>query len=212
MYSIIRQNWQAILNRIRQTEEIDKYESLIQTVKRPPWPGDFQGEYEEFWVIRGVSTSFKASYFDKLLQAVLVQPPNLTQLCAELLRVSTRKKTGGQPIPTLQFSYPTKLCHTVDRRLPIYDAHVRRFYLFKVPSNDLPQQERIQEYLAFYDFLKNEYARVLCGNLLKPAIDGFRRKFNAPQHTDVKIIDWLIWAFIDWADKGALLNGQIRYV
>jgi hypothetical protein len=111
----------------------------------------------------------------------------------------------------LQFSYPTKLCHMVSPKLPIYDSRVARFYLFQEPSTHWPLPTRITAYVAFHDFLRNEYARILSGNLLKPAIDGFRQRFNPKQHTDEKIIDWLIWAFIDWVDSGALLNGQVVY-
>jgi hypothetical protein len=67
-------------------------------------------------------------------------------------------------------------------------------------------------YVEFYKFLKNEYSRVLANNLLKPAIDDFKNRFKTKQHTDEKIIDWLIWAFIEWADRGALLREQIPYV
>jgi hypothetical protein len=46
---------------------------------------------------------------------------------------------------------------------------------------------------------------------LATAIAEFRQRFNPQQHTDEKIIDWLVWKFVALADKGALLNGQIVY-
>jgi len=215
MYSIICNNRQAILDVIDQEDKKEKalsiYESLIQDVKQQPWLADFEGRYRRFWVMRGVGIGFYPPYF-QALKTACAQPADIGQLCTSLLPFSTRKKKGTQQIiQTLQFSFPTKLCHTADPHLPIYDVRVARFYLFQEPSSSLPSSVRIAGYVGFYDFLKNEYSRVLTHNLLKPAIDDFRKRFKPKQHTDEKIIDWLIWAFIDWADKGALLKGQIPY-
>jgi hypothetical protein len=211
MYSIICQNQNVILNRIRQKQDVDEYDWLIQTVACQPWPADFQGRYRLFFVMGRVSASYYTPYF-QALGAACTQTPNLGQLCAALCPFSTRKKKNSQQtIQTLQFSYPTKLCHMVSPKLPIYDSRVARFYLFQEPSTHWPLPTRITAYVAFHDFLRDEYARILSGNLLKPAIDGFKQRFNPKRHTDEKIIDWLIWAFIDWVDSGAMLNGQVAY-
>jgi len=204
MYSIICRNQKAILNGIRQSDDVDEYEWLIKTVSSQSWPADFEGRYKAFWVMGRVSGGYYPPYF-QALGAARTQPPNLGQLCRALYPFSTRKKKNSQQtIQTLQFSYPTKLCHMVNANLPIYDTRVARFYLFQEPSTDWPFPTRINAYVAFYGFLKNEYARILNRNLLKPAIDAFKQKFNPKQHTEEKVIDWLIWKFVDLADKGQI--------
>ncbi len=209
MYSIICQNQKAILNRIRQKRDVDEYAWLIQTVNCQSWPADFEGRYKVFWVMGRVSAGYYTPYF-QALRAARTQTPNLGQLCAALCPFATRKKKNSQQtIQTLQFSYPTKLCHMVSPKLPIYDSRVARFYLFQEPSTNWPLPIRVSAYVAFHDFLRSEYARILSGNLLKPAIDGFKQRFNPKEHTDEKIIDWLIWAFTDWVDSGALLKGEV---
>lgn len=218
MYSIICNNRQAILDVIDQEDKksqaLSKYEWLVQNVKQVPWPVrngySFESTYADFWVFRGVTGAFKTEYFKELI-AACNQPPTLEQLCTALCPFATRTGKTGQTIQTLQFSFPTKLCHTVDPHLPIYDVRVARFYLFQEPDLKLALPTRIKGYVEFYDFLKDEYLRVLTHNLLKPAIDDFRQRFNPQQHTDEKIIDWLIWAFIGWADNGALVRGRIVY-
>lgn len=156
-----------------------------------------------------VSTAYYTPYF-QALRAATTRTPDLGQLCATLCSFSTRKKIKSEETTqTLQFSYPTKLCHMVDPTLPIYDSRVALFYLFQEPSTDWPRTMRITAYIAFHEFLKCEYARVLSVNLLKPAIDGFKQKFNPKQHTDEKIIDWLIWAFMKCVKSKALLNNEI---
>jgi len=212
MYSIICQNTQAILREIRQKEDVNEYDWLIQAVQQQPWPADFESRYRRFWRMRGVAEGFYPPYF-QALRLASSQQPNLSALCTTLCRFSTRKKKNSQDTTeTLQFSYPAKLCHMINTKLPIYDSFVARFYLFREPSTDLPSQMRINAYVAFYDFLKNEYARILNGNLLKLGIDAFEQGFDPQRHSDEKIVDWLIWGFVRWADTGALLNGQITYL
>ena len=207
LYSIICRNQQQILCGIRKKEDVEEYDWIIRTVRQQPWPWDFEGRYRRFWRMRGVAESFYPPYFEALKTAGS-QVPSVGHLCKELLAVSTRKKKKSQETcQTLQFSYPTKLCHTANPKLPIYDTNVAQFYLFQEPSTRFPQPMRIKAYLEFYEFLRGEYARVLKNDLLRPAIDCFKQKFNPKQHSDEKIVDWLIWAFIVWVDSGALLNG-----
>jgi hypothetical protein len=102
-------------------------------------------------------------------------------------------------------------CIPLIHGLPIYDSLVARFFLFEAPSSDRPVEERITKLTAFHDFLGTEYARVIKGGQLASAIAAFRQRFNPQQHTDEKIIDWLIWTLVSLADRGALLKSQIVY-
>jgi hypothetical protein len=47
--------------------------------------------------------------------------------------------------------------------------------------------------------------------LLTSAIREFRAQFKPPNHSDEKIIDWLIWAYGSLLQDGALLSGQVVY-
>ena len=91
MYSIICQNQNVILNRIRQKQDVDEYDWLIQTIACQPWPADFEGRYRLFFVMGRVSASYYTPYF-QALRAARTQTPNLGQLCAALCPFSTRKK------------------------------------------------------------------------------------------------------------------------
>lgn len=104
-----------------------------------------------------------------------------------------------------------EVLHTLNPRLPIYDSKMARFFLFEAPSSDRPAPERIGKLITFHAFLEAEYKRVFNDGQLATAIDAFRQRFNPERHTDEKIVDWLIWTFVNLADGGALLNGQIVY-
>jgi hypothetical protein len=94
MYSIICQNQNVILNRIRQKQDVDEYDWLIQTIACQPWPADFEGRYRRFFVMGRVSASYYTPYF-QALGAARTQTPNLAQLCAALWRVA--QVTRGVP-------------------------------------------------------------------------------------------------------------------
>jgi hypothetical protein len=144
MYSVIVQNRDAILKVLeregKKENAFSKYEWLVQSVRQQPWPtysdgSSFEGVYTSFWVIQGVGSVFRTEYF-KRLKAGCNQTPDIAQLCTDLLPLSSRKKKGSEEtIQTLQFSFPSKLCHMVNPRFPIYDSNVRRFYLYQEPPS-----------------------------------------------------------------------------
>ena len=151
-----------------------------------------------------LSSGFYATYFEFLKAPTALA---LADLCQALYDSSARRD-GKQ---TLQFSFATKLLHTLSPLLPIYDSLVARFFLFKAPPRNRAAPERISKLTAFHGFLVTEYARVIDSGQLATAIEAFRQRFDPKEHTDEKILDWLIWKLVALADEGALLNGQIAY-
>jgi hypothetical protein len=204
MYSVIRTFQETIVESIT-PQEVAEYDWLRKTTGQSG-TASYQQRYKNFWSmnVAQLSSPFYTTYFEFLSAAATPTP---TDLCRTLYESSTRRD-GRQ---TLQFSFATKLLHTLNPRLPIYDSLVARFFLFEPPSSDRPVEERITKLIAFHDFLGTEYARVIKGGQLASAIAAFRQRFNPQQHTDEKVIDWLIWTFVYLADKGALLTSRIVY-
>jgi hypothetical protein len=71
-----------------------------------------------------------------------------------------------------------------------------------VPTGE--SEERLAKLTRFYEFLKAEYARVLKDGLLDKSIQEVRHSFPNSKLTDEKIIDSLIWAFINLLHKGQI--------
>jgi len=111
----------------------------------------------------------------------------------------------------LQFSFASKLVHMVDPRRPVYDQMVEAFYF--LPRSYLGHPEKkIANLLRSYQFLADEYDRVLREGLFTPSIDHFRGRFELPPvYTDEKIIDTLIWKFVPFLEKGALRDATVAY-
>jgi hypothetical protein len=163
--------------------------------KQPP----ISAGYKKFWQMNlaQMGSTFHQKYFNALNTT---KPLTLRGLCKMLYPYSKRRKGT----PTLQFSFPTKLRHMIKPQLPIYDKKVVRFFLFQEPSTKLPWEQRLNGYIVFHNFLIREYRRVIGCGQLATAIAAFHQQFHPQQHTEEKIIDWLILTFVELADKGQI--------
>ncbi len=155
-----------------------------------------------------LGSGFDQAYFGALNPAKPL--PGLRGLCQALYQFPRLR--GDQ---ALQFSFATKLRHMLNRNLPIYDDRVASFYLFQPPpllwcksasTANLRLRQRINGLIAFHNFLIHEYQRVLSSGPLASPIAAFKRQLKpTSMHTDVKIIDWLIYGFVRLADKGQIV-------
>ena len=211
MYGLINQFAQTVVGTIPPAH-VTEYEWLIQNVGQAITP-DYQKRYRRYWAMdrARLSPAFHAAYFSTL-NAAISHPPTLSSI-ANALHAASANSKGRQ---SLQFSFATKLLHMANQHLPLYDSQVAAFYFFQEPEikkpNDLHDlQRRINEFVRFHDFLKQEYARVLQKNLLATAIQDFRTRLKPQHFTEEKIVDSLIWAFVGLLWRDALINGQIAY-
>jgi hypothetical protein len=160
---------------------------------------DYQRIYRKHWTMNQsqLSPDFYTTYFS-VLDGAVKTAPTLEKVIQTLYSASVRR--NGQK--SIQFSFATKLLHMVDQHLPIYDSQVAEFYFFQVPTGE--SEERLAKLTRFYEFLKAEYARVLKDGLLDKSIQEVRHSFPNSKLTDEKIIDSLIWAFINLLHKGQI--------
>jgi hypothetical protein len=206
VYRLINEYAETVIGTIPR-RDVTEYDWLLQNVGEGDGPA-YQQRYRAFWRmnVARLSPDFHTAYFSAL-SAARRQAPTLAVLCHQLYDASAR----GNGTRSLQFSFLTKLLHTTNPRLPIYDSKVAAFYFFEGPPTEMPLDERIGRLVAFYDFLHQEYARVLSARLLGPAIETFRERLKPEHHTDEKCIDWLLWAFVILLERGGLASRQIAY-
>jgi len=168
---------------------VTEYDWLVQNLHRAA-EADYQRRYKNYWRLNGagLSQQFCQEYFQRLQEANN-NVPQLSILVNQLYEIPIRPNKHA-----LQFSFCTKLCHMLDRHLPIYDSNIRSFYNFRTPSYSLPVQQRIAQFVDFHQYLVTEYNRVLHDGLFSESIQVFRQRFNPRHFTDIKVIDSLIWA------------------
>jgi hypothetical protein len=194
-YEEINDNIDHILHAISPSH-VAQYDWLIQNIHQIAEP-EYQRRYKTFWRLNGagLSQNYCHAYFQYLQAGLDNNALHLNILAHELYQIPIN--TNRQ---ALQFSFCTKLCHMLNREIPIYDSRIRIFYNFVEPIRELPVVQRIDGYVQFHQFLINEYNRVLNEGLLAPSIQAFRQHLGPQHFTDIKVIDSLIWAFINFQE------------
>lgn len=153
----------------------------------------FQFTYRSFYRLdnAGLKPEFKSKYFVLLEQSRTRPEVDLRTLARELHDIPDWK--GHQ---SLQFSFVTKLAHTVNRQNPIYDAEIARVFRFRAPYNKKTFDVRLDKYMTFYDKLRDIYAEILTANLLERPRRMFRQIYSAPPERipDTKVLDFIFWS------------------
>jgi hypothetical protein len=207
MYHLINSHIEEILQSIRQ-DHVTDYDFLVQNIDRLQTPF-YQAAYKNYWRLNvaRLCDDFCRVYFDRLQSSLRDGVPQIGELVKELHETPTHE--GGRK--SLQFSFCSKLCHMIDRQIPLYDSRIRNFYFYTEPDRKLSLQQRVDGYVHFHNFLIEEYRRVLSERLLSGAIQAFRQRFRPKHFADVKVIDSLIWAFTSLSESGGVAQRLIVY-
>jgi hypothetical protein len=187
-YAEINTNIGLILPSI-EPAHVTEYDWLVGNIHHAA-DGFYQRRYKRYWGLNdgGLSKGYYKQYFRHLRQSTN-SVPVLSTLVEQLYQVPTRKDSYA-----LQFSFCTKLCHMIDRNLPIYDSNIMKFYDFTLLASKISVPQQIRRLVEFHQYLVTEYNRVLELGLLRSSIEAFRQYFHPQHFTDVKVIDSLICA------------------
>jgi hypothetical protein len=190
MYQLIERHRNYIVDSIRPSD-IGEY-AWLRSNRRHANTGEYQRRYRKYWIMNRafLSAEYFLAYFEFLATAPARNTP-FGNLPVEIYTEAS--KSNG--VLSCQFSFASKLLHTLSTRRPVYDSRVAWFYFFTDPGASADVDTRTAALEGFYEFLEYEYARVLARGLLARSIALFRRKLGANAYTDEKIIDTLIWAF-----------------
>lgn len=205
MYTIISQNIDRILSNVDEDLDVGIYLTLLNKFRNVNVAVDteFQDKYCRYWRLfgAGLSQNFRSIYFE-IMEGLRGKPDPRTEEVSRLLYEVPSNRLGKK---TLQFSFASKLLHTIDPHRPIYDSMVATFYRFAVPVPTKSFEVRLQSFLSFYNFLVTEYKNVLSNGTMKQSIVDFRQRFSlSDEYTDEKVIDTLIWLAMDLRKKGFL--------
>ena len=212
MYHLINTYIGAVLDGI-QAVHVTEYDWLIENMNHCATP-EYRTRYSYYWRLNAarLCENYRNVYFQTLQaqhQNVLAGGPlpAVDHLTMQLYNTPTNLN-GGQ---RLQFSFATKLVHMVQSTKPIYDSRISTYYFFQTPKSQLLPAERIWTLTAFYEFLTEEYERILQNNLLAASIQHFRNHFNPQHFSDQKVIDSLLWAYVIKLQAGGIITGTIIY-
>lgn len=212
MYKIINENISSIINAADRSRDIDPYLTLQSIFQNGSILNNssYKTIYRSYWQLNAarLSDNFCDHYFQVLEKYRNREDRDIKEVVKDLYEVSSNSKDKK----TLQFSFATKLIHTIDNTRPVYDSLVADFYFLPQIKPNWKYDKKLSAYLKAYGFLQKEYKRVIDNNILSTAITRFRTQFDLPAaYTDQKIIDTLLWKFTSFLRAGAIREGKIKY-
>ncbi len=150
----------------------------IQKHRGTPEDPMFQFVFCEFYQIRFPDETWRKKFFS------LFKESSLSRLLQEL-------KLGSE---TVHFSFATKLLHTANPQLPIYDNVVRQV----LKMSPISGKDRESKCEKTYRLLKDQYEALLKDTGVIGAVNEFKKRFNAHDITDEKALDFLLWGLGKW--------------
>jgi len=212
MYRLINQSCDLVFAELDRRDYVGRYLRLTLACKTGNVRGDktFQREFRQYWAM-GVArmkdpfrAAFYQKFFDLLSERLRTRKSSVPDVVRELV-------IGGHDKgETLWFSFASKLVHMVDPRLPVFDNLIAEFFHFAGTGGDF--EDRLSSLMDFYEFLRQEYVRVIRQKLLGPSLRAFRDRYaDASTVPDERIIDWLAVGCVAVLRKGAQRRGDMLY-
>lgn len=180
----ISKNKTRIFRQLKLREkDLEKYFYIKEEYKKGNIENlEFECVYKDFYKMNmaRLTDNFFKEYFE-LLASNKIDLKNF-------LRKLENKSRG------IQFSFVTKLLHTKNNNLPIYDSLVGKAMGLKVIGKN--KDDKIKSCCEVYKTLQQNYYELLNNKTVKKIILDFRNKFNCDEKkmSDTKVLDSLLWA------------------
>jgi hypothetical protein len=147
----------------------------------------FQFVFRSFYRLdnAGLSDNLKKHFFKLLAE----KQTKLDIILSDLYEIPRLKKDNS-----IQFSFATKLLHTVDNDKPIFDKYVTSIINKKVKGNN--KNEKIQSCIEIYDSLVTLNDELKKNDKIRNVILKFRSKFKVSNEemSDTKVLDSIMWS------------------
>jgi len=212
MYQLINENVGKVLDTIDRRRDIDPYLKMAEMFNagRVSDNDEYKTIYRKYWQLNAarLCDHYCNHYFQVMEDYRQEAHIDIEDVVKALYEVPSNSK--GRK--TIQFSFATKLLHTIDNTRPVYDSLVGDFYFFPQVKPSWKYSKKLTACTRAYEFLVREYKRILDEGLLSESIRKCRERFGLPRtYTDQKIIDTLLWKFGAYARTGAIMYGKIQY-
>jgi hypothetical protein len=174
-------------------ENVDVYLFLTEQFARGSVTDNrlFQFVYRSFYMLdaaKSLTQNFKKKYFE-LMEAARGKVVDVRTIARTLFEIPNAKDQEN-----LQFSFVTKLAHTVDYGNALYDSNVANYFGFRAPySKSSGFDSRIKPLMDFYCDLAVCYKRILADGLLEDVMQLFRETYSAGV-PEIKILDFIFYS------------------
>ena len=189
--SLISEKEHEIINNIS-IESIDVYKFLQDEFKKGNVNTNylFQFVYRSFYRIdnAGLTDEFKIEYFKIMEEKRFSYNLDPQEIFMRLYLFKTR-----QDKHTIQFSFSTKLIHTINVDFPIYDSNIAK--VFNFPTSYLEDiKKRVIRYLDQQNIIIEVYKSILDKKLLISTIQLFDKTFIDNKLPNIKKLDFIFWS------------------
>jgi len=153
----------------------------------------FKFVFRKYYMIR-ISAQVSEPFFTGLADFTLTDSDKFEEKVREVLhKLKLRKDKSGEF--KMEYSYGSKLLHTVNNKYPIYDSQVRKALGLKEPYGTTPE-EKIESFLSVYNEIKQSYEYIIKNNSLEMIIEELKAKRDISKLRDnpVKVLDFIFWA------------------
>ena len=153
--------------------------------KEKPENSVFQFVFRSYYRIdnAGLTSDWKVRYFEFLSH----RERSLKTILEGLYHIPTKKK-----VKSLQFSFATKLLHTLDTSQAIYDSQVAELLGLPVKKGK-DFTANITTCIAVYEELREAQRQLLSDEGVRKQIKALKDRYNS-QISDEKALDFLLWS------------------
>lgn len=198
--SSIKENEESIINNLSY-ESIMVYKFIMKEFKATNIIDNylFRFVYSNFYRLDNakLGEEFKSGYFrimEENKRKLELEPRKI------VLKLYKYKRLKGDN--SIQFSFTTKMMHTVNPKYPIYDSMVTKALGFSIPYNkDI--KKKVDKYINQYKEISEVYKIILKDDLMKTTFDLFDKRFGEDIN-DLKKLDFIIWSFGKLINKGMI--------
>jgi hypothetical protein len=182
----IEKNYKKIVDNIEE-ESNCVYRFLQEEFKKPDACNNhlFQFVYRNYYEFRSarVTKDFIQEYF-KIMQEYR-QGKQFDYHCILDRLYNIQNK--------LQFSFATKMHHTIDNTFPIYDSKVKEMLNINIEGNE-DIKHRIDDAMKKMKELKKLYEEIETKDLLHKTMNYFNKKHNLDGLSYTKKLDYIFWS------------------
>ncbi len=172
---------------LKENNSIQKYVEIMSAVKTPGFKltDSFKKKFNGFYRI-GIRSEKWYSNFYFLFGEFLKGENHNFSLCLNYLYTTTGK---------IEPSFCSKLIHTFNPNLPIWDSFILRSLGFNVP-NLKNSNKKIDICVKIYNMICREFKTHLDDSGVKAAIEDFDKEFSdyKSEISDVKKLDFILWS------------------
>ena len=160
---------------------------------------EFKKKFCSFYAVRGMNGLEKKEFFK--LFSLEKNNLELKNILEKLCKISNNGERHR-----LFLSFGTKLLHTIDEKLPIYDGNIA--YILELVKQTYPTsiEKRIQNRKDIYEELKDNFIVLLENEQIRDYLKNTRQELQSKAKdvgfewkdnliSDTKLLDSLLWAF-----------------